>query len=120
VANITILSGDFLGNDVVTGGGSTLSITGNTENAYHVMLTADLTNAAVIDGFTIKGGNAGGGSSTITYRSKAFDKRNGGGMVNDDSSPTITNSTFANNSASKCVLIPYYSYTNRCSTFKKN
>jgi hypothetical protein len=27
----------------------------NTENAYHVMITANLTVAAVIDGFTIKG-----------------------------------------------------------------
>jgi hypothetical protein len=99
VANITILSGDFLGNDVVTGGGITLSITGNTENAYHVMLTADLTNAAVIDGFTIKGGNTDPFPGTITYQSRAFGKRNGGGMYNSFSSPTITNSTFANNSA---------------------
>jgi hypothetical protein len=99
-ANITILSGDFNNDDTVTGGGSTLSITGNTENAYHVMLTADLTNAAVIDGFTIKGGNAGGGSSTITYQSKSFSTSDGGGMYNESSSPTITNSTFTKNNAS--------------------
>jgi hypothetical protein len=35
VTNITILSGDFSRNDIVTSGGSTLSITDNTENAYH-------------------------------------------------------------------------------------
>jgi hypothetical protein len=46
-----ILSGDFSGNDIVTGGGSTLSITDNTENAYHAAITANLTAAAVIDGF---------------------------------------------------------------------
>jgi hypothetical protein len=100
VANVTILSGDFSNDDVVTGGGSTLSITGNTENAYHVMLTADLTSAALIDGFTIKGGNADFNANvSISYQSKEFSKRNGGGMYNFSSSPTITNSIFTNNDA---------------------
>jgi hypothetical protein len=97
--NITILSGDLDGDDIVTGSGSTLSITDNTENAYHVMLTADLTAASFIDGFTIKGGNADGGFSTISYQSKSFYRNDGGGMSNNSSSPTITNSTFANNNA---------------------
>jgi hypothetical protein len=99
-ANVTILSGDFLGNDIVTGSGSTLSFSNNTENAYHIMITADLTAAAVIDGFTIKGGNADVNANvSISYQSKEFSKRNGGGMYNGSSSPTITNSTFANNNA---------------------
>jgi predicted outer membrane repeat protein len=95
-ANITILSGDFNGNDIVTGNGSTLSITNNRENAYHVMITANLSVAAVIDGFTIKGGNANGGGS-ITYQSKIYYKSQGGGMYNISSSPTITNTTFLHN-----------------------
>jgi hypothetical protein len=99
-ANVTILSGDFNNDDVVTGGGSTLSFSGNAENAYHVMLTADLTAAAVIDGFTIEGGNADG-SGTISYQSISFYRNYGGGMGNYSSSSTITNSTFANNSASQ-------------------
>ena len=37
--NPTILSGDFNNDDVITGSGSTLSITGNTENAYHVVIS---------------------------------------------------------------------------------
>jgi hypothetical protein len=35
-SNVTILSGDLNGNDVVTGSGATLAITGNTENSYQV------------------------------------------------------------------------------------
>jgi hypothetical protein len=96
--NITILSGDFNTDDGVTGSGSTLSITGNTENAYHVMITAELTVAAVIDGFTIKGGNANV-SGSISYQSKTYHNGNGGGMYNSSSSPTITNTTFLHNTA---------------------
>jgi hypothetical protein len=97
--NSTILSGDFSNNDIVTGGGSTLSFSNNNENAYHVMITADLTSASVIDGFTIEGANANGGSSTISYQSKTFRRDYGGGMYIVSSSPIITNSTFANNNA---------------------
>jgi hypothetical protein len=79
-ANLTILSGDF-------------------NNAYHVMIIANLTAAAVIDGFTIKGGNANG-SSYVSYESKRFYRYEGGGMYNHYSSPTITNATFTNNNAS--------------------
>jgi heat shock protein HslJ len=96
--NITILSGDFDSDDGVTGSGSTFAITGNTENAYHVMITANLTAAAVIDGFTIKGGNANG-SGNIVYQSKTYENNYGGGMFNDSSSPTITNTTFSYNTA---------------------
>ena len=99
-ANVTILSGDFNGNDVVTGGGSTLSITNNTENAYHVMITANLTSSAIISGFTFSGGNANGSSgSNITYDGKNFRRDNGGGQYNYTSSPTMTNCSFAYNSA---------------------
>ena len=96
-ANVTILSGDFNGNDVVTGGGSTLSFTNNTENAYHVMITANLTNSAVISGFTFSGGNASG-SGSITYDSENFRRDMGGGQYNY-ASPTVTNCSFAYNNA---------------------
>ncbi|MDB4216648.1 hypothetical protein N9789_00555 [bacterium] len=56
--NRSILSGDFDGDDVITGSGSTLSITGNSENAYHVLMTVGLTTAAQIEGFLITGGGA--------------------------------------------------------------
>ena len=88
--NPSILSGDFNGDDVITGSGSSLSITQNTENAYHVLITADLTNAAVIEGFLITGGNANG-SGSISYSNKSFNNNRAGGMYNDTSSPSIVN-----------------------------
>ncbi|MEZ4961033.1 MAG: MopE-related protein [Saprospiraceae bacterium] len=91
-ANPTILSGDLNDDDVISGSGSTLSITGNGENSYHVIFNNNngLDGTAVLDGFTIKGGNANGGGEN--------DK--GGGMFNISSSPKLVNCTFASNSAS--------------------
>ena len=97
-ANVTILSGDFNGNDVVTGGGSTLSFSNNAENAYHLMITANLTSSSVINGFTFSGGNASG-SGSITYDSKTFYRYVGSGEYNSTSSPTMTNCSFIYNSA---------------------
>jgi hypothetical protein len=76
----TILSGDVgtEGND--------------TDNSYHVFyhpLGTALDNTAILDGFTITGGNADGD----------YPHERGGGMYNDASSPTLTNCTFAGNSA---------------------
>jgi hypothetical protein len=56
--NPTILSGDFNSDDVVTGSGSTLSITNNGENAYHVVLSVSDAATTILDGFTVSGGNA--------------------------------------------------------------
>ena len=68
-ANATILSGDIgIAGDAV-------------DNSYHVVIGADL---AVLDGFTITGGNA---------------SSRGGGMYNEDVSPTVTNCTFSGNTA---------------------
>jgi len=69
-ANATILSGD-----IGTSGSAT-------DNSYHVVIGAHL---AVLDGFTITGGNANGSGF-----------REGGGMYNKDCSPTVTNCTFSN------------------------
>ncbi|MBE0638799.1 MAG: hypothetical protein IH598_09785, partial [Bacteroidales bacterium] len=91
-ANETLLSGDLNGNDVVTGSGATLSITNNSENCYHVFYHPNgyvLTNTALLDGFTIKGGNANG--------SDPYDR--GGGMSNYNATPVITHVTFLANSA---------------------
>ncbi|SOE21065.1 hypothetical protein SAMN06298216_1537 [Spirosomataceae bacterium TFI 002] len=96
-SNVTILSGDFDGNDVVTGAGSSLSFTNNEENAIHVLITADLTTSSIIDGFTITKGNANVSPGAITYQSKSFFGSLGGGLYNFTSSPFITNTTFVNN-----------------------
>ncbi len=114
--NETILSGDFNGDDVISGSGATLAITGNTENAYHVFhhpAGYTLTSTAVLDGFTIKGGNAdgstddGGGIYNADGQTPSINncyfigneaKDEGGGMANQNlSSPVITNCTFTKN-----------------------
>jgi len=68
-ANATILSGN-----IGTAGSAA-------DNSYHVVTGADL---AVLDGFTITGGNTDG---------------SGGGMYNENCSPTVTNCTFSGNRA---------------------
>jgi hypothetical protein len=83
VANPTILSGDLLGNDV--------GFSNNAENSYHVLTAVGtLTNAAVWDGFVIRGGNANG-SGIDSY---------GGALVTaSNQSPRIANCTFIHNNA---------------------
>jgi parallel beta-helix repeat protein len=97
-ANPTILSGDFNGNDVVTGSGSTLSITGNDENAYHVVLSVFDAATTLLDGFTVRGANANG-SNSISVETLFIFQNSGGGMVNRNTSLTITNTIFTGNSA---------------------
>ena len=61
------------------------------ENSHHIV-TADRANAtAVLDGFTINGGNA-----DLVY---PHHYEHGGGMYNNNSSPTLTNCIFSGNSA---------------------
>jgi len=60
-ANVAILSGGFVGNDMTAGSGSALTITNNADNAYHVALASAASSGGVgvtIDGFSIAGGNA--------------------------------------------------------------
>lgn len=98
LTNITILSGDFNGNDVVTGSGSTLSITSNDENAYHVVIASGGVGTAVLDGFTIKGGNANVQSFLGVYvNGNNIGPISGGGIYNFSSSPTIANCSFTGN-----------------------
>ena len=58
-------------------------------NSYHVVTGSGTDSTAVLDGFTITGGNAIGG---YTYD-------NGGGMYNKKGSPTLSRCTFRANSA---------------------
>ncbi|GHA45737.1 hypothetical protein GCM10007103_28560 [Salinimicrobium marinum] len=96
-ANVSILSGDFNGDDVASGSGSTLSITGNSENAYHVVLSSGAVGSARLDGFTISGGNANG-SSDFTVHSNTLWRNRGGGMFNSSSSPQLVNIKVVQNS----------------------
>ncbi len=83
--NITILSGDLSDDDDNT------NIVSNeptrADNSYHVVTGA---NDATLDGFTVTAGNA-----DVSH----YPDINGGGMYNDNGSPTLTNVTFSANSA---------------------
>ncbi|HRI27381.1 MAG TPA: HYR domain-containing protein, partial [Chitinophagales bacterium] len=97
-ANPTILSGDFNNDDVISGTNILLSITGNTENAYHVVLSVSDAATTILDGFTVSGGNAEN-TGSISVEGVSIERNSGGGMYNHASSPTITNVTFTGNDA---------------------
>jgi predicted outer membrane repeat protein len=83
--NPTILSGDLNADDGP-------NFAGNAENAYHVVTGSQRTPSAVLDGFTIAGGNANGGTD--------FDWRLvGGGVLAFDGHPTLVNCTLVANRA---------------------
>lgn len=96
----TILSGDLDGDDshvfcrhhcAFYGGrcidGFCIIEANNSENSYHVVTGSYTDETAVLDGFTIAGGNANG----AIYK--------GAGMFNEGGSPTVANCKFIGNSA---------------------
>jgi parallel beta-helix repeat protein/predicted outer membrane repeat protein len=83
----TILSGDLSANDVDSPDGSP-NEDSRAENSYHVVTGSGADETAVLDGFTIVGGNA-----------NIFANRNGGGLLNEYGSPQVINCTFTQNSA---------------------
>ncbi len=83
--NQTVLSGDLLGDDGP-------DFTNRDDNTHHVILNFQngLSNAAILDGFTISGGQ------TLC----CFNNSQGGaGMRNEESSPTVINCIFEDNFA---------------------
>jgi CSLREA domain-containing protein len=85
--NITVLSGDLSANDS--------GFTNNGENSYHVVAANNTDTTSILDGFTIRGGNANYSNVVL------FGDDNGGGMYIDNSSPILTNLIFTNNTATK-------------------
>jgi len=83
----TILSGDLSANDRVNPDGPASEV-GRAENSHHVVTGSGVDGTAVLDGFTITGGNA-----------NVFTNRNGAGLLNEYGSPQIINCTFTENSA---------------------
>ena len=82
-SNVTILTGDLSGDDGP-------DFANNDENSFHVLFHPagmNLGSSAVLDGFTISGGNA----------DWDWTEGEGGGMFNDGSSPTLSNCTFSGN-----------------------
>jgi hypothetical protein len=80
--NETILSGDLNGDDGPY-------FANNDENSFHVVTGSGTDDTAVLDGFTITAGNA--------YCNDPSSR--GGGMYNDNGSPTLSNCTFSENNA---------------------
>jgi len=110
-AHPTILSGDVNGDD-----GPGL-YEDNDENSYHIVTGSGVTATAILDGFTIYGGNAGGPpgpssygggmysiSGTPTIRTCSFDRNvakfRGGAVANDGGSPIFRDCTFSLNDVS--------------------
>lgn len=81
--NPTILSGDLSGNDGA-------NFTNYSENSLHVVVGDYVNQTAVLDGFTIKGGNAN--------LSSPHDK-GGGFIISDYGGPTVSSCTFTSNIA---------------------
>jgi predicted outer membrane repeat protein len=79
----TILSGDLNGDDGP-------NFANNDENSYHVVTGSGTDNTAIVDGFTISGGNANGGG---------FSNDNGGGIYCDRGSPSVSNCSIKQNTA---------------------
>ncbi|MCY7327483.1 MAG: right-handed parallel beta-helix repeat-containing protein, partial [Saprospiraceae bacterium] len=92
VINETILSGDLDQNDGA-------NFANNGGNAYHVIYNNSngLVNNTIIDGFTVKGGNANGAPGA-TGSNLVF-LNFGGGMFNYAVSPTVSNCLFTGNTA---------------------
>jgi hypothetical protein len=89
--NVTVLSGDIDQNDTVDANGvvtNMANIAG--ANAFHVVTATNVMSTAVLDGFTITAGNA---------NSFPLPNNFGGGMYNDNSSPTLRNLIFSGNAA---------------------
>lgn len=95
--NVTILSGDFGDNDVVSGIGASLSIGGNDENAYHVLMVTTATSP-ILDGLTIEGGNANG-PGKIQLNNNQFFRSLGGGIYVRFGNIQLSNLKIMNNSA---------------------
>ncbi len=88
----TILTGDLNGNDVeVADPRDLLGHPSLSENSYHVVTGSGTNDTAVLDGFTISGGNAN--------EYYPFARVVGGGMWNYLGSPIVTNCVFKDNAA---------------------
>ena len=87
----TVLSGDLDGNDVDVNDPCDLQTEPTRgENSYHVVTSSYTDANAIIDGFTIKAGNANG---------PQHPHNSGGGMYNASSNSTVMRCIFVHNSA---------------------
>lgn len=67
--------------------------------AYHVVISAGDMTGAVLDGFTVSGGNTTGGVGSITVNGETIVRRDGGGFYIQNSSPQLENIIITDNIA---------------------
>lgn len=96
--NPTILSGDFANDDNISGQRNTLSISENSENAYHVITSVNDNYFTSIDGIKIIGGNANG-AGNLRVEGLDINRSTGGGLISSSSSVVCRNVTFEQNAA---------------------
>ncbi len=85
LAHPTILSGDLKGNDGP-------DFTFRSDNSYHIVNALNAGPTAILDGFTIRAGNADGNSKPL---------QRGGGLMVTGGGPTLRNCTFDDNHATR-------------------
>ncbi len=102
-ANVTVLSGDLNGDDLTgdLNSGYDPEFTHNAENSYHVVTGSGTDASAILDGFTIRGGNANGaGPVGLEDTAGEYQYNDGGGLYNrEGGSPTVHNCVFTGNFA---------------------
>ena len=86
VANVTTVSGDLLSNDS--------GVNNLTDNSYHVFVGTGAGAGAILDGFTIRGGNA-------NTASPADADKGGGLLIVGSGAPTVRNCRFI---ANRCTF----------------
>lgn len=89
IENLTILSGDFNGDDVVDDPAHESA----SENAFHIVISADNTKETVLDGFSIRRGNYYGSNPdlSIMVNDIKISSNNGGGIYAVNSAVLLKN-----------------------------
>ncbi|QEC44428.1 choice-of-anchor Q domain-containing protein [Pseudobacter ginsenosidimutans] len=101
--NSSILSGDYNDNDVVTGEGGFLSMSGFTENTNHIMMLVAVSNVT-IDGFVLKGGNEYNTTAPVVNGLITSTGIGTGLYFNGSNNINITNCKIENNQGSGVYL----------------
>jgi surface protein len=102
-ANETILSGDVNGDDEINTSGWDLQFSNKGENTYHVVIGAfaEATTMAILDGFTVEGGNADNtrGLGPININGEDITDGDGGGIYLKTGTHVINNNLITHHSA---------------------
>jgi len=94
----SITDRDFMANETILSGD--VGVSGDkTDNTYHVIVNVGVDNTALLDGFTITGGNANGSSYIWGPGNKQIQRHSGGGIYNESSSPQFANLKITGNDA---------------------